>query len=274
MKIIIARLFAGFITLTAIGMSAAAALERGGTALDQTLMVAYSVAVCGSCHLILALSRSKWSWALWILCMMGTVYSHVTFLSYAGLRAREERAHHSVQILNIQRQTEVIREALAGISARPVTVVAEELSHAKARRERIALEAELSESRRAAALRDQLIQLASNASETEVTGATDLVTTGISKAAGSNQSNVALVASLLFSIMLELVGTFLWYEILNVQTNERTHRQDKQKSIVEVEEAIAAGKIKPRVKDIRVFLGCGQARAMEVRRSLTSKKHN
>lgn len=274
MKIIIARLFAGFITLTAIGMSAAAALERGGTALDQTLMVALSVAVCGSCHLILAISRSKLSWVLWAFCMMGSVYSHVTFLSYAGLRAGEERAHHSIQRLNIDRQSEVIREALAGISARPVTIVADELSHTKVRRERIALEAELSEAKRVSALRDQLIKLANNASETEVTGTTDLVTTGISKVAGSNQSSVALVASLLFSIMLELIGTFLWYEILQhhtVQTNGRPHRQNKQKSISEVKEAIAAGKIKPRVKDIRVFLGCGQARAMEVRRSLTSK---
>lgn len=115
MKIFIARLFAGFITLTAIGMSAAAALERGGTALDQTLMVALSVAVCGSCHLILAISRNKLSWVLWTFCMMGSVYSHVTFLSYAGLRAGEERAHHSIQRLNIDRQTEDIREALAGI---------------------------------------------------------------------------------------------------------------------------------------------------------------
>jgi hypothetical protein len=274
MKIVIARIFAGFITLTAIGMSAAAALERGGTALDQTLMVAFSVAVCGSCHLILAISRSRLSWALWAFCMIGSVYSHVTFLSYAGLRAGEERAHHSTQRLNIDRQTEAIREALAGISARPVTVVADELSHTKRRRERIALEAELSESKRAVVLREELIKLASNASVTEITGTTDLVTTGISKVAGSNQSNVALVASLLFSIMLELIGTFLWYEILQhhtVQPNGRVHRQDKQKAISEVKEAIASGKIKPRVKDIRVFLGCGQARAMEVRRSLNSK---
>lgn len=274
MKIFIARLFAGFITLTAIGMSAAAALERGGTALDQILMVALSVAVCASSHLILAISRRKLSWVLWAFCMMGSVYSHVTFLSYAGLRAGEERAHHSIQKLNFDRQTEAIREALAGISARPVAIVADALSHAKGRRERIALDAELSESKRAVVLRDELIKLASNASVTEVTGTTDLVTTGISKVAGSNQSSVALVASLLFSIMLELIGTFLWYEILQhhtVQTNGRARRQDKQKSLSEVKEAIESGKIKPRVKDIRVFLGCGQARAMEVRRSLNSK---
>lgn len=271
MKIFIARLFAGFITLTAIAMSAAAALERGGSTLDQALMVSLSVAVCGSCHLILAISRSKLSWVLWTFCMMGSVYSHVTFLSYAGLRAGEERAHHSIQRRYIDRQTEVIREALAGISARPVTVVAEELSHTRGRRERIALEVELSESKRAVVLRDELIKLASNASETEVIGATDLVTTGISRVAGSNQSNVALVASLLFSIVLELIGTFLWFEILqqlNVQAKGREHRQDKQKSILEVKKAIETGKIKLRVKDIRVFLGCGQARAMEVRRSL------
>lgn len=274
MKIIIARLFAAFITLTAIGMSAAAALERGGTALDQILMVALSVAACASSHLILAISRSKLSWVLWTFCMMGSVYSHVTFLSYAGLRAGEERAHHSIQRLNIDRQTEAIREALAGISARPVTIVANELSHTKGRRERIALDAELTEAKRAAVLRDQLIKLANNASETEVTGTTDLVTTGISKVAGSNQSSVALVASLLFSVMLELIGSFLWYEILQhqaVQANGRAHCQDKQRSISEVKEAIASGKIKLRVKDIRVFLGCGQARAMEVRRSLNSK---
>jgi len=112
MKIIIARIFAVFITLTAIAMSAAAALERGGTVLDQTLMVALSVAVCGSCHLLLAISRSKLSWILWAFCMIGSVYSHVTFLSYAGLRATEERAVHSIQRLNIERQTKAIREAL------------------------------------------------------------------------------------------------------------------------------------------------------------------
>jgi len=274
MKIIIARIFAVFITLTAIAMSAAAALERGGTVLDQTLMVALSVAVCGTCHLLLAISRSKLSWILWAFCMIGSVYSHVTFLSYAGLRATEERAVHSIQRLNIERQTKAIREALAGISARPVTIVADELSHTRIRRLRIALEAELIESKRAAILRDQLIKLADKASESAVTGNTDLVTTGISKVSGSNQSSVALVASLLFSLMLELIGTFLWYEILqhhNIQTYEKVFRQDKQKSLAEVKEAIESGQIKLRVKDIRVFLGCGQARALEVRRSLNPK---
>jgi len=274
MKTIITRLFAGFITLTAVGMSSVAALERGGTALDQALMVALSVAVCASSHLILAISRRKLSWVLWVFCMMGSIYSHVTFLSYAGHRAGEERAHHSVHRFNVERQMEATKDALASISARPVTAIAEEMSSNKERRRRIALELELVESKRASALRDELIRLANNASVTEVTGTTDLVTTGITEVVGSNQSSVALVASLLFSVLLELIGTFLWYEVMQhhtVHANGRTQRQDKQKSISEVKEAIASGRIKPRVKDIRVFLGCGQARAMEMRRSLNSK---
>lgn len=274
---IITRLFAALITLTAMGMSAAAAFDRGGTTVDQALLVALSVTICASSHLLLAISRSKVSWGLWAFCMIGTVYGHVTFLSYAALRAGEGRAEHSVQMKRIERQIEVTRDALSQIRARPATEVSLELSTAKGWRKRSALEVELSEAKRAADLRNELMKLTSSASVIEVAGTTDIVTTETSRVASSNQSSVMLVTSLFFSILLEWTGAFYWYVLLKNPTHigQRTKSaQEITRSIAALKKEIEMGSIRPTVKDIRSYFRCSQSKAMELRRTLSLEQND
>lgn len=274
MKKVITGSLAAFVTLTAMGMSIGAAFDRGGTLIDEGLFIALSLAVCAGSHFIPALSKRSFSWVLWGLCFLATVYSDVTFFTYAGQRAADYRLQHSAQNIALERQIEATRQALTAINARPVTTVANELALTKYWSKRRSLEAELSESRRAAVLRDGLVKLASTASVAEVSSATDLVVSRLAAVAGSSQSNVALVVSVSFAALLELVGAFLWVEFLRRPDDTQPPGQllAIRSTIDELEIAIRSGEVKPTLKGIRDFLRCSQANAMEVRRALKSRQ--
>jgi hypothetical protein len=59
--------------------------------------MAISVAICAGSHLIPSISKTKLAWFLWVLCMVGAVYSHITFFSFAKLRANDDRSQYSIQ---------------------------------------------------------------------------------------------------------------------------------------------------------------------------------
>jgi len=205
-----------------------------------------------------------------MLCLMGAVYSHITFLSFAKLRANEERSQYSVQKRGVEREIEATHAALARIEARPVATVASELAVTKGWSRRNALEEELSEALRASALQEELIKLTSKATEVEVTGSEDIVTSRIAKVTGSNQDSIELAIASTFSILIELLGAFLWRE--TIKRKNEVPVLDRQitsesKSQIELEIAIATGMIKPTVKAIRTFFGCSQSKAMELRRN-------
>ena len=262
--------FATFVTVTAIVMSAVAAHDRGSTVIDKTLLMAISVAICAGSHLIPSISKTKLAWLLWVLCMVGAVYSHITFFSFAKLRANDDRSQYSIQKNGVEREIEATRSALARIEARPVATVASELAVTKGWSRRNALEEELSEARRASALQAEMIKLTSKATVIEVTGSEDIVTSRIAKVTGSNQDSIELVIALIFSILIELLGAFLWREVL-IRKDESPALESPIKSDanshVELENAIATGIVKPTVKGIRTFLGCSQSKAMEFRRT-------
>ena len=75
--------FATVVTVTAIVMSAVAANDRGSNGVDKTVLMAISVAICAGSHLLPSISRTKLAWLLWMLCLIGAVYSHITFFSFA-----------------------------------------------------------------------------------------------------------------------------------------------------------------------------------------------
>jgi hypothetical protein len=261
--------FATFVTVTAIVMSAVAALDRGSTAVDKTLLIAISVAICTGSHLIPSISKTKLAWLLWVLCMVGAVYSHITFFSFAKLRANDERSQYSIQRSGVEREIEVTRLALERIEARPVATVASELAVTKGWSRRNALEEELTEARRATMLQAELIKLTSKATEAEVTGSEDIVTSRIAKVTGSNQDSIELVIASTFSILIELLGAFLWREVLTRKEESpalESPMKSDANSHVDLENAIATGIVKPTVKGIRTFLGCSQTKAMEFRR--------
>lgn len=267
------RLLATFITLIAMAMAAVAAFDRGGTAVDRALLVALSVAICLGTHLIPALSKRKLAWLLWAGCLMGTVYGHVTFFTHSSQRASELRAQHSAIVVSTARQIEAVRDAIAEINARPVSTVAVELSNTKDRWLRRALREELVEARRAAALRDELVSLTGTATTVEVTGAVDPVTTRLMAVTGSSEASIVLLVGIGFSILLELMGALLWFEVLRPQqefiaSDSSAPISSNNDPITALKVAIESGKCRATVSGIRSFLGCSQARAMELRRAL------
>ncbi|MCK9382130.1 MAG: hypothetical protein M0P95_13850 [Sulfuritalea sp.] len=267
------RLLATFTTLTAVAMSAAAAWDRGGTVLDRALLVAMAVTICAAAHLLPALSRRGVTWLLWIACLLATVYGHLTFFTHAGLRAGETRAQQSVEVADVSRQIETMREALAGINARPVATVAVDLSRARTERRIEALHEELTEAKRAARLRDELVGATASVTTGRAAGLADPVMARLAVVTGSNEASIALAVGIGFAILIELTGAFLWCEALKtanspVQGVAEPATPATVDPLDSLKDAVEAGLCKPTVASIRVFLGCGQGRAIEMRRAL------
>lgn len=260
--------FAIFVSLTALVVSGVSAVERGGTILDQLLMVSISLAVCIGSQFILAISRHYLSWLLWLLCFMGSIYSHITFLSYASHRAGNVHAQSDIHVIRVEREIEATREALLEIEARPATTVAADLAVAKSWKKRRALEVELSEAARASRLQEKLIALTNSVAVTGNAAATNLVTAGVARVTGSNPESVDLIIGLGFSVLIELIGGFLWFMVFHGHAKERQAINCKSNSITELELAVRDGKIRGTVKEIRKYFRCSQERAIELRRQL------
>lgn len=266
------RFLAGFTTLTALAMAAAAAWDRGETALDRALLVAMAVTICAGTHLLPALSRRRITWLLWTACLLGTIYGHLTFFTHAALRAGVVRAQHSEQVADAARQIETTREALASIKARPVATVAAELARTKTERRRQALMEELIEAKRAARLLDGLVGTTAAVPATRTAARADPVMSRLVVVTGSSEAGIALAVGIGFAILLELTGTFLWCEVFRQRHGQAPERINADArahdSLDDLRDAVAAGLCRPTVAGIRVFLGCGQARALEMRRTL------
>lgn len=265
------RYLAAFITATAMAMAAMAAWDRGGNAVDRALLVALSIAICAGTHLIPALTKRKLAWLLWVGCLLGTVYGHLVFFTHASIRAGEGRAQHSFQTKGVAQQAEAVHAALSGISARPVAVVAAELAGEQSSRRRSALRLELEEARRAAALRDELVALADTATAVQVIAASDPVTARLSEVTGSSEAGITVVIGIGLSVLLELIGALLWCEALRHSDQEGQSEPvnlTKPDSLSQLKAAVSAGLCKPTVSGIRVYLGCGQTKAMDLRRAL------
>lgn len=264
-------LLAGTVTLTAVAMASVAAMDRGGTVIDKALLMAMSVVIVLAVHLLLAMTRRPAAWLVWTGCLMCAIYGHLTFLTHASLRAGDVRAQHSALTVGTERQIETTREALAGIKARPIAIVAAELAQTNVRRERAALREEIAEGRRTEALRDHLVRLSGVSTTAQVSGATDPVTARLALVTGCSESGVAIVIGMTFSILLELIGALLWYEVLRPSdeavTDDVTSRVTDP--ITALRSAIEAGKCRETVSGIRTYLNCSQARAMEMRRALS-----
>lgn len=272
------KLLAAFMTLTAMGMAAVAAWDRGGTAVDRALLVAMAVTICAGTHLLPAISRRRIAWLIWSACLLGTIYGHLTFFTHTALRAGTVRAQQAAPVTDITRQIDATQAALAGISARPVATVARDLAYTKSERRRAVLQEELTEAKRAARLRDEMVGVTGAATSTRAAETSDPVMARLAVVTGSNEGSIALAVGIGFAILLELTGAFLWCEVFRRRDEPATEREGCPEQEISAEgdplddlrKAIDAGLCKPTVSSIRVFLGCGQARAMEMRRALAA----
>lgn len=207
---------ATFVTLIAAAMAAVASFDRGGTLVDQVLLVAISVIAVLGVHLIPALARRRvFAWVIWVGCLVGAIYGHVNFFSHSALRAGEVRAAQSAQTLGAERQIEVIRDALADIHARPLAVVTAQLAQENNLRVRSALRTEVNEGKRAETLRDDLARLEASRTTALVSTSSDPVTGAISSLTGWSSDKVMVGVGMFYALLVELLGAFLWYEVIS-----------------------------------------------------------
>lgn len=264
------RIFAVAVSSTSLAMSFMAGLDRGGTHIDQVVMIASGICACAGSQFILSISRRKVAWIIWSICLLITLYINATFLSYASSRAGEGHAQHSLQSESLDRQMSEISKALDNIQARPVAIVNAELMNENGWRKRNALKIELSESQKVEALHEQMIELAGAATTLKVSGTINPVTASLATVTGSNAQNIRIFIELLTSIVLECMGAFLWFEIDSKkglrETSNVAPPTYSNDHIIELEAAVAAGTVKPTVKEIRAFLSCSQIKAMDIRK--------
>lgn len=270
MNMMAARVMALCVTATSLLMAGSAGWDRGSSPFDRTLWASILVLIAAGSHLIPSIAKSRIAWSLWACCFLGALYSHMTFFSFTALLAGEYRSEHSLQLTMVEQEITTARQELGAITSRPVTAVAAQLAVTKSWRTRKALLAELSEAKRAEGLRDRIAGLQATARVTQVTGATDPVTTGIARVMGSNSQTIQICTALGFAILLEFLGAFLWYQVTLDRDDLERLKTDQfaENECSTVRREIAAGHIKPTVQAIREFLHCSQATAMEVRRKV------
>lgn len=264
-----------FVTSTAVTMTAIAAWDRGGTFADKAVLVAMSVVIVVAVHLLPAMSRRSVTWLVWMGCLVGAIYGHLTFFTNSAQRAADNRAQQSALAVGTQRQIDTAKDALSRITARPVTIVTAELAVTEDRRERAALREEIAQGKRAQVLLDDLARL-SAVSTTAQIPVTDPVTARLAAVTGWNESQVAVAIGLTFSILLELIGALLWYEAMRRETtvieplsNGTTCVTQPVTDIVTMlRGAVTAGECQKSVRGIRKFLGCSQEQAMILNREI------
>jgi len=91
---------------------------------------------------------------------------------------------------------------------------------------------------------------------------------------GTTEQSIAIFSALGFSALIETLGAFLWFQSFKQQQENSqllSHSPAEDESIVRLKMEITAGHIKPTVKEIRAFLRCSQATAIEVRRRIVTE---
>ena len=287
MKYTIVFPLAVLITITAVLTSIVAAIHRGGTFIEQILLIAISMVMVLAVHFLPAISRRLPAWILWFGCLLCAIFGHLTFLTHSTSNASQIRVQQSVQVQSTQKQIEAVREALGTISARPVSVVAAEIGETGDWKRLVALREELKQAKRADGLRDELVRLSAVTTDAVVAGAADPVIGRIAAITGWSEAGVTISIGMLFSILLELTGAFLWFETLKRQqsqiqavtlpvttvtesvTTQVTHVSGDLSRLLG---AIQSGQCHTTVASIRTFLNCSQQKAMTLRREIIEQK--
>jgi hypothetical protein len=204
------------ITSTAVTMAVASAVGRAAEKHDQLLLAAISVAIVLAVHLLPALLRSRSGlvvWPVWALCLFAALWGHAGFFANAGQTAAENRQADGVEARALAARRQAIGQALEGIKARPPATIANQLARITDPGRRAALEIELSEAKRAADLRDELVSLEAGNADMAGTAA-DPVTSTLSRVSGLGVDAITLAVSLLLAVLLEVLGMLLWMEAL------------------------------------------------------------
>lgn len=286
--------FAIMLTATAVSMAAAAAMDRGGSFADKTLLMVLASLVAGLVHLLPALTRNRLAWLLWFGCFVATLYGHLTFFTNAQTRAGEAHAQNSMVATDIDKQILTVTRERDSIVARPITIVMRDLASTQDWKAKQVLRNELAEARRSITLTEHIIALDDEAKKSHVTQSNDRVTALLSGVTGSNAAEISLGVGLFFAVLIDIAGAMLWREVIasrdekppialpiiavtaphpakseTVEVPAPEALSETDKTLRDLQAAIENGICKPTVSSIRAFVGCGQARASELRKQLS-----
>ncbi|MBY0455481.1 MAG: hypothetical protein K2Q11_11475 [Burkholderiaceae bacterium] len=240
---LVAGALAMAITAVCTGMAGLSAAERASTTTDKAMLIGLAVTLVAGSHLLPALSRKSWFVrAVFIACVVVTLYNHAYFFDGMKHRAGESRA----QAVVATSHTLALQSELAAITARPMAVVAGELAQATTRNANAqavlarcetttpgrctaatvavtttvakvnALKTEAVESARAADLRSQLANAASAHDTARAAVTADPVDAQIANMTGLSVGTVGMLSAVAQSLLLEVLGTLLWAAALPV----------------------------------------------------------
>jgi hypothetical protein len=270
--------------------------QRGGFLAERVLWIAVGVVLVVAAHLLPALIRSH-GWRvrlvgvlLWIGCMAATCYGHAVFFLLAQKHAGEVRAAAVPAAVTTGRNPAVIAADRASVVSRLARVTerrcAEPCPSLRIERATLAarldaIDVEATEAKRQEAAQDR-------AEVARAAAVTDPVT-GTLTAFGIPSGRVDLLAGLAFAAVLEAVACFCWLLALrpveslkpntgapvtpvtaprNAVTEAETAPETTIDDVTRVAAAIADGRLRGTVTEIRKYLGCSQSRAATVRKQI------
>jgi len=292
-------------TVTSVCLSALAGWQRGGWLPERLLWIAIGVVLVVSAHLLPAMCRSASApgrtigIVLWIACMAATCYGHATFFLFAQQHAGQGRAQAIMgpapaPAASAGRTVAQIADdraaTVAELVARCTTGCAARRTALKARLD--ALDVDMAEARRLETQADRIRAQQDRVAERRDALRVDPVTSRVAALVGASVARVDLLTGLAFAAVLEGVACFCWlltfatrvaraldpsdvsgYRLpVGTVTAPVVGLDEPPADLAHVLEAIAAGRLRGTVAEIRRYLGCSQTRAVRVRRQLVNEQ--
>ena len=251
-------------SLVGIVIAATAAMDRGGSALDRTLMVGVSVVLVLCAHLLPSITATWASRVLWLGCLLAAAWGHATFFTSAAQRAGGVRS----DAVAVSARSHALQLELDAIQARPLAQVSAEAAVAagraagaeagRARCERAppgvcgqstasaktaqarvgALADELGQARRGAELRGLLADEAGRHDSARAGAAADPVAAALAALTGTTASVWSTGSAVMSAVLVELVAVVLWSVALKKGPPLPTPATRPRRKYVVVEEPV------------------------------------
>jgi hypothetical protein len=280
----------------AVSMAVASARQRAVSSQDQLLLAALGVVFVLAVHLLPALMRGRLRlvmWPVWLLCLALAGFGHASWFYLAGESAAEVRQAGSAAARAAAQERADIEQALSTIKARPLATVAAQLARTNDLDRREALALELAEAKRAANLRNRLIEVAGNTGNT-VTRRETAGNVGETLRVTGGEHDIMMVVSVVAALLVELLGALLWSAALRGDDDADEVAQRgvtgvpavvqqvvnfmaapvQPAGVLVVDEvadlraAIARGECRGSVRGIREYLSCRMETATRLKRAL------
>lgn len=229
-------------TTVSLAMITEASWARSGSLSEAIIMSFLSGGVALSAHLLPALTKrrmGKFGFGImsiiWVVALLATLYNHTIFFISNSSNAGNLRATQSAQVKDIAAQSEETKKLMQNTDARSVVAISRDIANvdiqinqltpractnckrikaniAGLQAKKDALNVEMAESKRVAALRDKAIEMDEKAVEVKENARLDpIVEKLMGTFKGLNADAVTLLYNLLFAALLEMLATLWWW---------------------------------------------------------------